>query len=106
MQSPVAIENIEELRRREGIDDVELRKAIRSLAVGDFVWLTFLSNKESTSGETILVQITRMRGSALQGRLAKRPLSKSLASLKVGAPVAFTTAHIHSLPRVQPPDAQ
>ena len=30
----VEIENIEDMRRREGIEDVELRRAIRALKVG------------------------------------------------------------------------
>ena len=37
MQKTVEIENIEEMRRREGIEDVELREEIRGLRVGDFV---------------------------------------------------------------------
>jgi hypothetical protein len=43
MRHTVAIEDIEEMRRQEGIDDVELRKAIRGLHVGDSVKLTFLA---------------------------------------------------------------
>ena len=43
MRNPVQIENIEEMRRREGIDDVELRSEIRDLQVGDSVRLTLMT---------------------------------------------------------------
>jgi hypothetical protein len=102
MQPNVLIENIEEMRRQEGIEDVELQEAIRGLAVGDFVWLTFLGSKEGISGETMLVRITSIRGSAFRGKLAKSPSSKNLTHLRVGSPVSFTAAHIHSLPRNRP----
>lgn len=95
MRNTVEIENIEEMRRREGIDDVELRVEIRALKAGDFVKLTFVTG--TTTFETVLVRITSIRGSAFRGKLANRPTSSCLAKLGVGAPVAFTTAHIHSL---------
>ena len=43
MRNLVEIENIEEMRLREGIDDVELRENIRSLKIGDVVRLTVLT---------------------------------------------------------------
>lgn len=101
MPDPVEIENIEEMRRREGIDDVELREEIRGLEVGDLVKLTLLSGK-SFAGETLLVRITSIRGPAFRGELAERPVSAALSNLRVGSPVAFTTAHIHSLPTRRP----
>jgi hypothetical protein len=106
MRNPVAIETIEEMRRREGIEDVELRAEIRGLEVGDFVKLTFLSSTEPSAGETLLVRITRLRGSDFRGELAKRPSSTGLSSLRVGSPVAFTAAHIHSIPKRQPAHEQ
>ncbi len=103
MRNPVEIENIEELRRREGIDDVELRKEIRGLKVGDFVKLTLLSGTTGASSfETLLVRITSIRGSAFRGKLASRPTSTGLSKLRVGSPLAFTTAHIYSLSKGQP----
>ena len=102
MRNPAAIENIEEMRRREGIEDVELREEIRALAVGDFVKLTFLGGANSSAGETLPVRITRIRGSAFRGELATRPTSAGLAGLRVGSPVAFTAAHIHSKPKGRP----
>ena len=99
MPNTVEIENIEELRRQEGIDDVELRIEIRSLHAGDFVKLTFLIG--TTSFETLLVRITSIRGSAFRGKLVKRPTSRGLSKLDAGAPIVFTTAHIHSLLKKQ-----
>jgi hypothetical protein len=95
----IPLENIEELRREQGIDDVDLRMEIRSLKAGDFVKLTFLIG--SAAFETLLVRITSIRGSAFRGKLAKRPSSSGLAKLHAGDPIVFTTAHIHSLIRKQ-----
>lgn len=100
MRDPVEIENIEALRRQEGIEDVELGEAIRGLRVGDFVQLTLLAGLKSS--ETLPVRITRIRGSVFRGKLAKKPACSALAKLQAGAPLAFTTAHIHSLPKGRP----
>lgn len=97
MQTTVEIENIEEIRRQEGIDDVELRIEIRGLKAGDFVKLTFLGDTKSF--ETLMVRITSIRGSTFRGKLVDKPTSAALRKLEVGAAVAFTTAHIHSLLR-------
>ena len=56
MASLVEIENIEEMRRKEGIDDVELRMEIRQLKVGDHVRLTISSGSKFHG--TVLVRIT------------------------------------------------
>lgn len=98
MRKPVAIENIEAMRRCEGIDDVELREEIRRLAVGDFVKLTFLTGQPGR-GETLLVRITQIQGTTYCGTLARKPIQAGLAKLRAGAVVAFTSAHIHSLPK-------
>ncbi len=95
MRNTVEIENIEEMRRIEGIDDVELRMEIRSLKAGDFVNLTFVTSTRSF--ETLLVRITSIRGSAFRGKLVDGPTSSGLKTLGPGVPVVFTTAHIHSL---------
>jgi hypothetical protein len=95
----VEIENIEALRRCQGIEDVELRDEIRSLRTGDLVRLTLLSTSGPPAGETLLVRITRIRGPTFQGELARRPLSAGLARLSLVAPLAFTADHIHSIPR-------
>jgi hypothetical protein len=98
MRDGVEVENIEEMRLREGIDDAELREEVRGLAVGDLVKLTLLTAKKSFPGETLLVRITRIRGGAFRGKLVDRPASPALSGLRAGSPVAFTAAHIHSLP--------
>ena len=98
--NPVEIENIEEMRRREGIDDIELRKEIRGLRVGDFVKLTIVAGP--TLFETLPVRITSIRGCGFRGKLAGKPASKGLAKLPDGATLVFTSAHIHSVPKGQP----
>ncbi len=97
MRYPIEIENIEDMRRREGIEDVELWEEIRALQVGDMVKLTFLAGPHVS--ETLLVRITSIRGAALRGKLMNRPTCKGLSRLRAGLPVTFTTAHIHSLAR-------
>ncbi|MCI0378810.1 MAG: hypothetical protein L0215_14475 [Gemmataceae bacterium] len=97
MHEPLKIENIEEMRRQEGIDDAELRVEIGRLKVGDFVKLTLLTG--TTSFETLLVRITSIRGSAFRGKLASQQTSKGLAKLRDRPAFAFTTAHIHSIPK-------
>jgi hypothetical protein len=88
MRAPfIELQDIEDMRLRAGIDDVELRLAIRRLKVKDFVKLTLM--KGASSFQTVVVQITAIRGSTFRGRLAQgRPGRTSLA---------FTTAHIHSI---------
>lgn len=95
MEIGVEIENIEEMRRQEGIDDEELRMEIRELKAGDFVRLTFMTTTKSF--ETVLVRITSIRGSTFRGKLVKRPNSAGLRKLGAGEVITFTTAHIHSL---------
>jgi hypothetical protein len=104
MRFAIEIEDIEEKRRQEGIDDVELREQIRGLQVGDLVKLTFLAGPQAF--ETLLVRITSIRGSAFRGKLANGPTAARLSRLRVGSPVAFSTAHIHSLPRKRPTHEQ
>jgi hypothetical protein len=99
MGDAVWIEDIAEMRRRQGIDDVDLRDDIRGLAVGDLVRLTLRADDQSPAGETLVVRVTDVAGEAFHGTLAVRPVSKGLADLRVGFPVAFTAAHIHSLPK-------
>jgi hypothetical protein len=98
MRARVEIQNIEDMRRRAGIEDVELRQAIRGLRVGAFVKLTLLAGAEGTAGETVLVRITSIRGDVFRGKLADRPTSAGLSGLRVGLALAFTGSHIHSLP--------
>jgi hypothetical protein len=95
MANPIEIENIEAMRRREGIEDTELREEIRGLRIGDTVKLTFQGGPRTL--ETLLVRITWIRGSAFRGTLASEPSAAGLSSLRVGTAVAFTSAHIHSL---------
>jgi hypothetical protein len=102
MRTRVEIQNIEDMRRREGIEDAELREAIRGLRVGAFVRLTLLAGTDGTAGETVLVRITSIRGDAFRGKLASSPTSAGLSGLRAGRALAFTRSHIHSLPRGLP----
>jgi len=97
MQPPLAIENIEDMRLREGIDDVELREAIGRLKVGDSVRLTIRAGSETTGGETLPVRITSIEGPSLRGNLARKPSTAGLARLTVGSLIAFTTSQVHSV---------
>lgn len=100
MQNTVEIENIEELRRREGIDDAELRLEIRELRVGDFVKLTAVSG--ATSFASFLVRVTSMRDSVFRGKVETKLSAAGLAKVALGSPLVFTAAHIHSVVRSEP----
>jgi hypothetical protein len=50
MQTSIEIEDIEEMRRAAGIDDVELRRDIRGLRAGDNVKLTLSAGPHSRFG--------------------------------------------------------
>jgi hypothetical protein len=101
MSNPIEIENIEEMRRLQGIDDVELREEIQGLVIGDRVKLTLLPGTGSLARETVLVRITSIRGAGFRGKLVSRPALTGLSNLHVGWPLAFTAAHIHSVPKEQ-----
>jgi hypothetical protein len=91
MTNTIEIEDIEEMRRQQGIDDIELRAGIRCLRVGDFVRLTFRASVKSC--ETVSVRITRIRDRmTFRGKLVKRALK-----MPVGTIVEFTMAHVHSI---------
>jgi hypothetical protein len=98
------LENIQELRWRQGIEDVELHAEIHNLRVGDGVKLTFRTATPSFAGETLMVRITSISGDTFRGKLAKDPASIGLSKLRVGSLVRFSTAHIHSIPKRQPKD--
>jgi hypothetical protein len=98
MRGPIEIENIEERRREVGIDDAELREQIRGLAVGDCVLLTLLKPTGVHAEQTLRVRITSIRGSSLRGKVVGNPARAGSPSHPPGTPLAFTTAHIHSIP--------
>jgi hypothetical protein len=92
------IEDIAAMRCREGIEDADLLEDIRGLGVGDLVRVTLRAGDQSPA-ETVDVRITDISGAVYHGTLAGAPASKGLAGLRVGLPLAFTAAHIHSLPK-------
>jgi hypothetical protein len=103
MRHALEIENIEALRQRAGINDMELREQIRHLRVGDAVRLTLLNGGDAPSpGATIVVRITSIKGAAFRGKVASGSELPPLPELRAGLPLAFTPDHIHSIPRSQP----
>lgn len=98
MKNPLNIEDIESLRLRQGIDDVELRKEVRGLGPGDCVRLTFLG--DARPHETLMVRITSTRGTSFRGRLIQRPTKGAPYGLRLGAMLAFAATHIHSVVKV------
>ena len=103
MKKAVEIEDIEEMRRLAGIDDVELRAEIRGLCTGDVVRLTLVT---AAARETVRVRITGARGPEFLGRLADSPTSPGLAALRAGTRVTFRAAHIHSVEKGRPTHAR
>lgn len=101
MGKHLEIENIEEMRRQVGIDDVELREAVRRLRVGDYVNLTLLTGTHSAAGKTVRVRITHTEGASFRGRLVGRPPYPGPPGLGAGTRLTFTAAHIHSVPKGQ-----
>ena len=104
MRQQFEIEDIEGLRRGQGINDSELRQQVRGLRAGDVVLLTLLAGTAAPGGEMVPVRITRVRGSAFRGALVRKPASSPLAGLRAGSPVVFAASHIHSLLSAQPTD--
>jgi hypothetical protein len=101
MRRPVEIENIEEMRQREGIDDVELREEVRGLQIGDFVRLTLVTGDRPFARDTVLVRVTRIEGRTYHGRLAERPAAQGLSGFGPGSPLTFSRVHIHSIRKRQ-----
>lgn len=93
----IEIENIDQMRRQEGIEDVELRKEIRGLAIGDLVKLTLHTAANPAGKETLPVRITQVSGRNFQGELAAKPTVAGLTKLRVGAALSFSATHIHSV---------
>lgn len=91
------IQDIEELRRQEGIDDPELRAQICALKRGDFIKVTLLSDPHAIAGETLMVRITSIRNGIFRGKLATSPSSAVLGALDAGTAIVFRAAHIHSV---------
>ena len=97
MAKHVEIEDIDELRRRVGIYDVQLREEIRALRPGDHVRLTLLGGPGPQAGQTLRVRITRIRGEEFRGKLVDRPATRARSGLDAGSAIAFTASHIHSI---------
>jgi hypothetical protein len=99
MPPALEIENIEALRRHEGIEDTELHEQVRHLRVGSCVKLTLVAVDRPGSGGPILVRITSIKGEAFRGRVVCAAGAVRLPASVLGSLVAFTEDHIHSVPK-------
>lgn len=104
MRVSIEIENIDELRRCNGIDDIELHEDISRLRVGDHVLLTFLSGTHLRT--TLPVRITRIRARQFRGRLAAPIARPEWLGVRPNTLVTFTAGQIHSIARQRPEPAR
>jgi len=102
VQSSIEIENISEMRRREGIYDAALREEIQTLQAGECVRLTFLTGLTSSAGEMRLVRITSIKGDLFRGKLFKSTTLDCPSKLQPGSLITFSKDHIHSIARQRP----
>ena len=91
----ILIENIDEARKREGIDDVVLHDEIVRLKAGDHVRLSVSSDGKQF--EMVSVRITSVKGSALRGKVLEKPRSRSLGTLIAGSAMTFKAGQVHSI---------
>jgi hypothetical protein len=99
MRTSVDIEDIEAMRRSEGIDDAELRREIGELEAGDVVTITFMNGAKSCAQRSVAVRITGVDGTSFRGKLTEPPDASIPARLRAGSLLAFTASHIHSIPK-------
>lgn len=95
-QDTIEIQDIEGMRQQAGIDDVEVRRQVGGLRVGDVVRLTFLAS--GGRSETLRVRIKSVRRPRFTGELESAATLPCLAALSRGTPVTFTGDHVHSVP--------
>jgi hypothetical protein len=95
MKSPIVYEEIQELRRRQGIVDAVLKVDIEQLQPGNKVKLSL--QLDPNGFETVVVCITSIRESTLRGKLVKKPKGPGLRALDVGSFLRFQSSHIHSI---------
>lgn len=99
MGNSIRIEDIEHMRRENGIYDVELREQIRSLQIGHCVKLTLLRDELPSEGKTVVVRITSVRDGRFCGKLAVPSQASRMPGLLPGRVVRFSAAQIHSVVR-------
>jgi hypothetical protein len=91
------IEEIDALRRQNGIHDVELHREIARLQVGDQVRLTFLAGQGLPAAQTLRAHITHVGDGHFRGRLVVAPAGRAPRPLRRGMAVVFTAGQIHSV---------
>jgi len=95
MKTPYLIENIEGVRKKEGIVDAVLQSDVLSLSAGDRVKLSLSVDEKAY--ETVTVRITSVRSAVFRGKLDKKPRMAALKILEVGSSIVFQADHIHSV---------
>jgi hypothetical protein len=100
MRQLIEIEDIDYLRRSNGIEDVKLQQEIERLKAGSVVKLTFLAGPRCS--ETLAVRITSIRGSGFRGKLVKSSTVSGLSELRPESIIVFTADHIHSIVKAKP----
>jgi hypothetical protein len=95
MHPRIEIEDIEYLRRQNGIYDVELQEKIKNLRAGSIVRLTFLGGPRAAA--TLSVRITSIGPESFRGTLTQASTTAGLTELKIGGRISFTAEHIHSI---------
>jgi len=100
MRQLIEIEDIEYLRRSNGIEDVKLQQEIARLRAGSVVKLTFLAGPRCS--ETLAVRITSISSSGFRGKLVKSSTVTGLSKLRLQSVIVFTADHIHSIVTAKP----
>jgi hypothetical protein len=91
----VEVENISEMRHREGIEEDELWQQIGKLRAGDDLKLSL--GTPTTSFETVSERITSIRGSVFRAKLASKPATSKQSELTAGSFLVFAATQIHSV---------
>jgi hypothetical protein len=99
LQPSVEIENIEHMRRCQGIDDERLHREVARLQEGDIVRLTLRVGARAV--ECVFVRIVTRHKQEFTGELAALPADPNLQRLTDGMTLRFTADHVHSVHRIQ-----
>lgn len=99
MKRTFKLENIEQMRLREGIDDIELRESIRQLQIGDCVYVTFLDCSHPKRSKTVLIRLVAIHKNGFGGKLMQPLDALGPSDLRVGSLVTFRESHVHSVHR-------
>ena len=79
MKESLVFEDIEELRKQQGIIDLALHRDIERLKPGSKVRLSLLIDRHGA--ETVVVRLTSIRRETLRGRLVQKPKASAFKAL-------------------------